>query len=106
MRSRAVHAGEELGQRSRTVDVATYTRCVTSAEVEARLQAGLRRVARLDGRGLDDVRQEAIRRYLARRGISLLDDLQASGAGDSLTDAEAERIAAEELEEMRRERRR
>lgn len=79
---------------------------MTSAEVDARLEAGLRRVARLDGRALDDVRQEAIRRYLARRGISLLDDLAASGTGSSLTDEEAERIAAEELEQMRQERRR
>lgn len=79
---------------------------MTSAEVEEKLQAGLERVARLDGRPIDEVRQEAIRRYLARRGASLLDDLSASSPGTSLTDEDAQTIAAEELAKMRRERRR
>jgi len=79
---------------------------MTSAEVEQRLQEGLERVARLDGRAVDEVRQEALRRYLARRGISLLDDLATSSPGTLLTDDEAEEIAIEEIDRMRRERRR
>lgn len=77
---------------------------MTSAEVEQRLEEGLERVARLDGRAVEDVRQEAIRRYLARRGIGLLDDLAASSSGTLLSDEEAEAIADEELDRLRRER--
>ncbi|MCA1737002.1 MAG: hypothetical protein LC739_13160 [Actinobacteria bacterium] len=79
---------------------------MTSTEVDQRLQEGLERVARLDGRAVDEVRQEALRRYLARRGISLLDDLATSSPGVSLTDDEAQQIAIEEIDRMRRERRR
>ncbi|MEX0660085.1 MAG: hypothetical protein WD080_13220 [Egibacteraceae bacterium] len=77
---------------------------MTSAEVDERLQAGLERVARFDGRAIDEVRQEAIRRYLATRGLSLLDDLAGSSAGVSLSDEEAQAIASEELDRMREER--
>lgn len=79
---------------------------MSSAEAEQRLQEGLKRVAKLEGRGVDDVRQEAIRRYLARWGIELLDDLAGSSPGSSLTDDRAQKIAGEEVDRMRRERRR
>lgn len=79
---------------------------MSSAEVEQRLQEGLERIARLDGRAVEEVRQEAIRRYLARRGIGLLDDLASSRPGTSLTDDEAQGIADREIDNMREERRR
>lgn len=79
---------------------------MSSAEAEQRLQEGLERVAKLGGRGVDVVRQEAIRRYLARRGIDLLDDLASSSPGSSMTDDRAQEIAGEEIDRMRRERRR
>ncbi len=84
----------------------SYTSSMTSAEVDEKLQAGLARIAQLDGRAIDEVRQEAIRRYLAGRGLSLLDDLASSSPGASLTDEEAQAIASEELDRMRQERRR
>lgn len=79
---------------------------MSSAEVEQRLQEGLERVARLDGRAVEEVRQEAIQRYLAGRGISLLDELASSSPGTSLTDDEAQEIADQEIDRMRQERRR
>jgi len=78
---------------------------MSSAEAEQRLQEGLERVARLEGRAVEEVRQEAIRGYLARRGIGLLDDLAGSSSGTSLTDDEAQGVSDEELDRMRRERR-
>lgn len=63
---------------------------MSSAEAEQSLNEGLERVARLDGRAVDEVRHEAIRRYLAGRGVALLDDLARSGPGTSLTDDEAQ----------------
>lgn len=79
----------------------SYTCRVTSAEVEARLQPGSdgwpgwMAAPRMMSAGGDPP--------LARpAGIDLLDDLAASGGGSSLTDEAAERIAAEDLEQMRR----
>ncbi|CAN5870881.1 hypothetical protein BH23ACT5_BH23ACT5_06700 [soil metagenome] len=79
---------------------------MTTAEVEQRLQDGLERVARLDERAVDDVRRDAIRDYLARRGIGLMDDLAATARGASLSDEKAMEIAIEEIDKARREHRR
>lgn len=79
---------------------------MTSAEVEQRLQDGLERVAKLDDRPVDEVRRDAIKGYLARRGLELLDDLAVASPGTSLTEEEAMRIALEEIAASRRERQR
>lgn len=77
---------------------------MTRTEVEQRLQEGLQQVAKLEERDVDDVRQDAIRDYLVRRGISLLDDLASTSPGTELSDAEAMEIANEEIRALRRER--
>lgn len=79
---------------------------MTSAEVEQRLQDGLERVAKLDDRPVDDIRRDAIKGYLARRGLELMDDLAVSSPGTSLTEDEAMQIALEEIAASRRERQR
>lgn len=78
---------------------------MTKTEVEQRLQEGLQRVARLDDRDIDEIRQDAIRDYLAQRGISLLHELSSTSPGVSLSDTEAMEIANNEIRKQRRERR-
>lgn len=83
--------------------VGTTLATMASTEVDQRLEAGLARVARMDGRSIDDVRQEAIRRYLVERGLHLLERLGSTSPGAALTDVEADRIAADEVAAARRE---
>jgi hypothetical protein len=77
---------------------------MSSAEAEEQLEKGLERVASFDGRAVEEVRQEAIRLYLAGRASSLLDDLATRSPGASLSDEDAQEISNQELEAMRRER--
>lgn len=78
---------------------------MTRTEVEQRLQEGLQQVAKLEDRDIEDIRQDAIRDYLIRRGISLLQDLASTSPGAELSDSEAMEIANNEIRALRRERR-
>lgn len=103
------HKTPEAGDKGKLCSESPLERRIaimTSAEVEQRLQDGLERVAKLDDRPVDEVRRDAIKGYLARRGLELLDDLAVASPGTSLTEEEAMRIALEEIAASRRERQR
>lgn len=74
---------------------------MSTAEIDRRLQAGLKRVAEVEGRTVHEVRREAIRRYLADRGPQVLDALRESSPGNDLTDDEAYELAKREVSNAR-----
>ncbi len=76
------------------------------AEIDGGLLQGIRRMAREQGRSERELLDEAVRRYLERsdprRFEELLEDMSSRF---DLDEAEAEKLAYEELHVMRRERR-